>query len=186
MEYPRRQEALAQEAAARQQHQQQLQDAEAEGLAAQMGGLGYSQSAPDLPPTQAGVEYRTVQSRRANKLSQRGGLSPSKPQQHRNLPTPETLGRAPGNGGGYGYGNHGSGGNGYGYSNYGGFGNNGVYRAYGGPVAEYFERLVEWERVELKAHKLSSSPARPAPRACKSGLGPSSITAYLLVTPNSE
>ena len=32
-------------------------------------------------------------------------------------------------------------------------GNNGAYHAHGGPVAESFERLVEWEREELKAHK---------------------------------
>lgn len=57
-------------------------------------------------------------------------------QQRRNL---LALGRAPGSGEGYG----GNGDN----------GNNGAYHAHGGPVAESFERLVEWEREELKAHK---------------------------------
>ena len=69
MEYSRRQGAPAREAARRQQEYdaacQQPDSDGLEGLAGQMGGLGYGQSAPDPTQIQAGaeLEYRHMQRR---------------------------------------------------------------------------------------------------------------------------
>ena len=67
MEYTRRQEALARDAAHRlhrqQEQQQQQQQAATDDLVSQMGGLGYGQTDPDPARIQAGVEYRSMQRR---------------------------------------------------------------------------------------------------------------------------